>query len=545
MTNREPFFLLRIFFLTSLSCLIFLSHLASPKRADAVLGEDLGVSPEAMSLGNAVAADPPGIYSIHFNPAGLTRLEGTQAQASVLSPWFKHEVKFSAPRNFGVFNFTDDPVKNRTSRTSRAALQIPFTDQMISAPQGLPVPASGGISYSPPNSSLTFATAIYPQLAGGIDRSTKNDPARFGGQKAGGSRFTYFSPSIGYEFSDRLSFGASIGLSYVGIAAQSKLRAPNPIVGLARTIDEDICPTLEGTGAFGLWIFGAGCRGLGLGPFESAGEIKLSLDDSVVPHYNLGMLWEPSDWFALGVTYRSKAKLQLSGDYEIDYSEDFEELIDGLNTGPIFRIVFRALQLPQQSSDVQEGRVNAEVTFPDHIKVGTKIKPTSNTQINLDWGWTNWDELDTVKVKFDRPNDLLRFGRLLTGQGLTQLNLPRGYKSEGYWGVGFTYDFMDFYQLRLGYEDRQSSIPEDKIGLFGPLPDAQLYGAGLGYQWSRSLYLDFSLSHLRAVTDVPAGTSSNLNQTGVGNIIYNPYAGLDVGFETVATIGSVTMNYKF
>ena len=39
--------------------------------AHAALTENLAVSPVAMSLGNAVTADPPGLDSIHFNPAGL------------------------------------------------------------------------------------------------------------------------------------------------------------------------------------------------------------------------------------------------------------------------------------------------------------------------------------------------------------------------------------------------------------------------------------------------------------------------------------------
>ncbi|HEY9029401.1 MAG TPA: hypothetical protein VIP05_34260, partial [Burkholderiaceae bacterium] len=40
--------------------------------AHAALTDNLAVSPVAMSLGNAVTADPPGIDSIHANPAGLT-----------------------------------------------------------------------------------------------------------------------------------------------------------------------------------------------------------------------------------------------------------------------------------------------------------------------------------------------------------------------------------------------------------------------------------------------------------------------------------------
>jgi long-subunit fatty acid transport protein len=513
--------------------------------AHGALNEDLGISPKAMSLGNAVTADPPGIYSVHFNPAGLAELKGTHAQMSVASPWFKHQVEFSSPEGFGVFGFSDDPVQNRTSRTERAAILMPLTDNMVSAPQGMAAPSAGGLSYSPPDSKMTFATAFYPPLVGGLNRDRDSDPARFGGRLAAAERITYFTPSIGYDYSEDLSLGVSLGLSYVGISAQSEMRAPNPIIGLTRTVSEEICPALGGFGAIGLWFFGAGCSAPGIGPFESAGSINLNVDDAVVPHYNLGVQWEPTEWLGFGATYRSEATAELAGEYTIDYSEDFEETITTLNQGPIFRAIFAALQLPPRGSDKQSGRVNLNVTFPQHIKLGTKIKPTSNLQLNVDWGWTDWDEWDEFKVNFDQPNDLLRLGRLLTGQGLTQLSLPRGYKSNSYWGAGLMYDLTPHHQLRFGFEDRKSSIPEDRIGMFGPLPDAQLYGTGLGYTWSRHLNFDFSLVHLRAATTVPANSSTNLNSTGVGNLIYNPYAGLDVSFETQATIGSVTANYRF
>jgi long-subunit fatty acid transport protein len=519
--------------------------LFTPVRNQAALNEDLGISPKAMSLGNAVTADPPGIWAIHFNPAGLASLKGTKAQVNLASAWLSHEVSYSAPDDFGVFGFTDDPVKNRTSKTERAAVLVPLTDQMISSSQGVPAPSSLGLSHSPKNSPFTFATGIYPQLVGGLDRNRESNPARFGGRLAAAERITYFSPSIGYEYSDNLSFGASIGFSYVGISAKSDMRAPNPILGLTRTFEEDICPALSGFGAIGLWIFGAGCQAPGIGPFESAGTINLTVEDTVVPHYNLGGIWEPTEWLGFGLTYRSQATAQLGGSYTIDYSENFEETLDTLNQGPIFSAIFSALQLPRSGSDKQSGQVSLDFTFPEHIKFGTKIDPTTNLQLNVDYGWTNWDRLDSVTADFDRPNDLLRLGRLLTGQGITSITLPRGYQSEDYWGAGLMYDLNQFAQLRLGYEDRESSIPPDKIGMFGPLPDAQLYGAGLGYQWSRNLYLDFSLSHLRAATTVPANTSTNLNSTGVGNIIYNPYAGLDVGFETTATIGSLSVQFDF
>ncbi|NIQ10379.1 MAG: hypothetical protein GWO08_00395, partial [Gammaproteobacteria bacterium] len=51
--------------------------LAGSNSANAALIENMTIlHPKATALGNAVTADPPGVDSIHYNPAGLTRITG-------------------------------------------------------------------------------------------------------------------------------------------------------------------------------------------------------------------------------------------------------------------------------------------------------------------------------------------------------------------------------------------------------------------------------------------------------------------------------------
>ncbi|CAK9078596.1 Flagellar protein FilC, partial [Durusdinium trenchii] len=78
--------------------------------ASAQLATNIALDVRAMSLGHAVTADPPGIMSIHFNPAGLARLEGRRMDLQFLGVDFALESEFSAPPGFGVFGFSDDPV---------------------------------------------------------------------------------------------------------------------------------------------------------------------------------------------------------------------------------------------------------------------------------------------------------------------------------------------------------------------------------------------------------------------------------------------------
>ena len=52
--------------------------------AHAQLAQNLSVDLRSLSLGNAVTADPPGVNSIHFNPAGLTKINGLQLDVQLL-----------------------------------------------------------------------------------------------------------------------------------------------------------------------------------------------------------------------------------------------------------------------------------------------------------------------------------------------------------------------------------------------------------------------------------------------------------------------------
>src|SRR5256885_11955511 len=65
--------------------------------AQASFTENIGTSPVAMSLGNAVTADPPGTDSIHFNPAGLTHLKGNWRSDTFFGASIKPYAHFEQP----------------------------------------------------------------------------------------------------------------------------------------------------------------------------------------------------------------------------------------------------------------------------------------------------------------------------------------------------------------------------------------------------------------------------------------------------------------
>ncbi len=54
-------------------------------------------NPKALGLAHAVTADPPGIDSIHFNPAGLAKIKGRQMNTKLLVAQVNLESRFGEP----------------------------------------------------------------------------------------------------------------------------------------------------------------------------------------------------------------------------------------------------------------------------------------------------------------------------------------------------------------------------------------------------------------------------------------------------------------
>ena len=75
-----------------------------------------------------------------------------------------------------------------------------------------------------------------------------------------------------------------------------------------------------------------------------------------------------------------------------------------------------------------------------------------------------------------------------------------------------------------------------------PINNAQLFGLGAGYRFDQDTDIDLSLAFLRSRDDIPANTSTLANQTGVNNILLNPYAGLDIKTNTKVTL--LGINYR-
>jgi len=517
---------------------------------EAQLTQNLTLHPKALALGNAVTADPPGLMAIHYNPAGLTRLDGRQLEVNLMSVYLDIDADFTAPEGYEIFNIdgleTDpmtgrqrDPVANSGSHTNNVALYVPGFG-ILRAPPGPAVAPSAGISINPPGSKLTFGNMFYLPMAAGFYRD-KKDPGRYMPQATALQRITYLSPTIGYEINDRWSVGGGIHISQMGLAVDQYMRAPNLLLGVAETLQTAFnCES--GEEPLQPWL--ALCGG-NIGPWDDIGVLSLNLQETVSPTYALGIMWEPRDWFSWGASYTSEARMNMKGTFEIEYTEDWSGFWQRLNNSVLGAISSAILSLPS-GAPREAGNVSMDLTYPQHFQTGISVDVHPKLTLNADIGWTDFAQWDSFNLRFDRNLEFLGAARILsTNATQSTLSLPMGFTDQWNWAFGMEFHASPRLDLRAGVEIRDSVIPDDQRQILAPFGGANLYSVGMGYRWDKDTEIDLNLSYLQSIETIPANGSCNLNCDNITNIIYNPYAGLDVKTSLRAVVAGLSFRTKF
>lgn len=492
----------------------------------AQLGQNIALgNAKAISLAHAVTADPPGIDAIHFNPAGLTRLKGRQIEIKALTIDFTTGGEISRSEKYqGYLDFSgiDDPVVNARSETSTTAIMLPKLGLTDSS--GLII-ALGGISYHPADSKFTFANAVYAPYQVGYRRD-ENDPLEYQGNALAITRLTFFAPSVGYRINDRWSVGASIGFSYTGFALDLDMRIPNEaLLGLDILI-RGLCEgDLASSGIDNVINL---CGGAGLGPFTNIGNMLIEFDDPISLTYNLGVLWDVTEWLTWGAVYQSSAKDTMTGDFTFDYSDDWTAFFGGLDDTSIGEAINDVLGLtPGKDKDASTGKIH--MSSPPHFSTGISVKVTHRMKVNVDAKWTDSSVWKNFTFEIDEDVDFLSALTALGASGIDErtLVLSRGYKSTWSWAMGFEYQYNSRLALRCGYEDRTSAVPSDKTDILAPFGAATFIGLGFSYQRPKGSLVELSVGQLKSRVTIPSESSTSINSLAPDNFLYNPYAGYD------------------
>ncbi|MCF8028873.1 MAG: TonB-dependent receptor [Desulfobacteraceae bacterium] len=521
--------------------------------AYAVFNEQIAVDARAISLANTVTADPPGLMSVHYNPAGLSLLgEGKVLGNGLVFPVIERTGRLTEDEDFEGFmggtwgpdapyNPEDpksahggpDPLAGTEGTNSDNRMYIPFY-----GPIDFLVGANLGISSRKEDSKWTFAYANYAPYGGGMAHRDEGDPLRFGCKSLYLQHLIYAAPTAAYKVSRDLSVGVSFGLGQTAFGLELDQRTPNQLVALTRVIGDatkDLEIPVVSEQTLPPPFFGGG-----MGPYEYNTRLQMDMRDDFVPSFNLGLLWRPENWFSFGVTYQSEAKAELTGEYTWAYSEQFQRMVDWNGRTPMTMQTAGMLDLPINGVPYQTGTVTRTQKFPQRVQAGIMVKPFKPLKLLFDVHWADWSVIEEDRFVFDQDIQLFRFAKLMgyTG-GNRALVVERNMKDTWSWSVGLEVQALDWLSLRAGYEKRPTSTRKTLFDALYFLPDMEFYGAGFGIHLPQDVNIDLGFGYLfNKSVKIENNESTNMNSTDFTKVVYNPYAGLDYEQETAIYMAS-------
>jgi long-chain fatty acid transport protein len=302
------------------------------------------VEQSVKQVGNAVsggAASAEDASTIFFNPAGMTRLRGSQLVVGghIISP----STKFSG------------------SATTNSLLG----GASISGGDG---GEAGSAALVP---SFYYAHELNERLHVGIGvgapfgLSTEYDSNWAGRYHAIKSEVTTLNinPSVAYKVNDQLSLGGGINLM------QASAELSNAVDYSA------VCLASQAP---------ATCAALGLatpGTASTDGNFSVEGDDWGYG-FNLGLLYEINQQTRIGAAYRSKVKQELEG--EADF------------TAPA------GITLPAAFTAVlADSDATAAVDLPASLSLSVTTEVAPKWELMADITWTQWSSFDELRIEFD------------------------------------------------------------------------------------------------------------------------------------------------
>lgn len=547
-------------------CVLIFCLLAafSPRAAYAVFNEQLAIDARAVSLANTCTADPPGLMSVHYNPAGLSLLnEGKTFGNGFALPIIKRTGSFKTADNFEGFmngywgpdpekwpDYYDpetdpnsdhggpDPLNGTSGTNSSARMYLPFY-----GPIDFLVGSNLGLASREKDSRWTFAYANYAPFGGGMAHRDKGDPLRFGAKSLYDQHLIYAAPTASYSVSDTLSVGLSIGMAQRAMGMELDGRSPNELVALTRVIGDatkDLeIPVVSEQTLPPPWLGG------GLGPYEHALSITMNMRDDFVPSYNLGLLWRPLNWLSYGFCYQSESVGEMSGKYMFEYSEQFQRQVHWNSLTPMTMESAGMLDLPINKVPYQSGTVTATRILPARVQTGFMFRPSEKLKLLLDLHWANWAKAGKQdKFVFDQRIQFLRIVKMLGySHGANALVVDRNMKDTWHWSMGMEYEVNKKLTLRCGYEKRPTSIQKSHAEAMMFIPDADFIGTGLGLKLPNGMSVDLGFGYLFSnhftINNNESTNFNSLDFTQLGN----PFAGLDYKQDVSIMVASfgVTM----
>jgi len=228
--------------------------------------------------------------------------------------------------------------------------------------------------------------------------------------------------------------------------------------------------------------------------------------------YHAGVLFQPNEQHAFGLTYHSKIKLSINGSVTLSGLTGASATVFG-------------------GSDYSTSAYT-DLFLPQNIQFGYAFKPTSQWTLEADAAWFDWYSVRDLNVRYAETNPV-RLAVLTTGNPT-----PETWRDTWNFATGANYKFNDQLQLRGGFWYLPYVVPEST---FSPaLLDLSRYAitAGAGYAFTPAITLDVAYN---AVFLEKRIINNNVGLSSTGD----PRSDISGTYNNFANLLALNLTYRF
>lgn len=572
----------QVFTTIKISSILIMAGLAAQAHASGYHFGTQSVSSQATANSSAAeAADPSTIF---YNPAGLTKLPGTQAtiNLNLVVP------NIESKEQKGYYPSTTNPGKGEEIQGS--------TENTID-----PGPTFAPHAYvsHQMNDRVSVGLGVFVPFGSGTEYE-RNSVLRYNVNELGLQTIA-IQPTVAFKLNDKHSF--AVGLvaqntsaelrqyANFGPAVKSGMQTqldntvaqstggatPAQVIGMIPTIEAGIAQAQAGIQALDAGIAQAQAAGataqvealqaqkagveaqltgaqaqlvnaktvegtqnqinaLGSGNGAADGYAKVKGDDWGFG-YNLAWLWDVNDSVRLGVNYRSKVTHTLKGDAEWHLD------------GGLF-------QNPQLGEAIQQGirdrgyaakeSANVKIVTPESLSFHGMWKASPKWNLFADATWTRHSRFNQAILNFENMKTVLPAAN---GDQSNQTVLNPNWKNTWKFGLGASYQVTEPLQLRFGVAYDQSPVRDSSYRM-STLPDNDRiwFSVGGKYDFNKhhTLNLAYSYIHVKDADAYVNGYGTDKNAFGPGtNASVSSKTNGYAKFNSNAHILGVQYTYRF
>ena len=183
--------------------------------------------------------------------------------------------------------------------------------------------------------------------------------------------------------------------------------------------------------------------------------------------YNLGLLYRLNSFWQVGISYRSKIRLNFN-----NAEADFDM------PGPL-------------NNYFPKTKLNGVLNLPPSVTAGIAFRPSSRLSLEFDTTWTGWSTYDEVKVNLKHPVGP-------PGNKKSGITQPENWKDVFSYRFGLGYRITDKYTLRVGYIFDHSPAPGKNLDPMIADSNRRIYTLGLDWHITNRACLGLAYSYIDA-----------------------------------------------